>query len=444
MSTTTVRVERDGSVARILIDYPPINVLAQPVRAGLHDAFYALGQDTSVAAIVLAGSGRVFAGGVDLHEFGKPLATPYLNTIIELIEQSRKPVIAAIQGYALGGGLELALGCHYRCALPEAQLGFPEVHFGLLPGVGGTQRLPRLLGIPTALDLIVSGTPVTATTAQRLGLVDHLLAGDLPTAATAYAHRLLTERAPLRRLRDLTLHSASVPTDFFANYRQQIRARCRCPQIEERCIDAIAAATSLTYEQGLKHERALLLEALAAPESKALRYLFFAERQARTSDTADLAKRLQQVWQRDIAALRQDGVTAAQIGQALHDFGISAATVVDLLAADPTTSPATADNRQDNTQDLVNRCLYPLIDTAAHWLDEGSVPRAGDIDVALTAHSGFPRWRGGLLYYADQLGAEAVYEALQRLAARYGDRFRPGLALRQRAAEGRQFRAEAL
>src|SRR5262245_915456 len=170
-----VRSSRDGDVAVVTVDNPPVNAISHAVRKGLYDAAAAADADASVTAIVLACAGRTFMAGADITEFGKPWADPGLREVVLRLEDCRKPVVAAIHGTALGGGFEIALGCHYRCAVASAQVGFPEVNLGLLPGAHGTQRLPRLVGIRAALDMIVSGKPASATQARALGAIDEVV-----------------------------------------------------------------------------------------------------------------------------------------------------------------------------------------------------------------------------------------------------------------------------
>ncbi|MGB5097375.1 MAG: enoyl-CoA hydratase/isomerase family protein, partial [Porticoccaceae bacterium] len=192
--SAAVSFTRDGEIGVITVANPPVNALSQPVRAGLKDAVQAGLADPGVKAMVLICDGATFIAGADIREFGKPLAAPSLVPVIDAMEASDKPIVAAIHGTALGGGLEVALGCHYRVAVPSARVGLPEVNLGLLPGAGGTQRLPRLVGVEKALDFIVQGTHVPAAEAQRLGLLDELIEGDLKAGAIAFARRVLAEK----------------------------------------------------------------------------------------------------------------------------------------------------------------------------------------------------------------------------------------------------------
>ena len=198
-----VEYARRGAVGVITVNNPPVNALSQGVRQGLADALAKGIADASAKALVLIGGGRTFIAGADIREFGKPPMPPDLNTVIAQYEASPKLVVAAIHGTALGGGLEVAFGCHYRCAVASGQVGFPEVKLGLLPGAGGTQRLPRLTGVEAALPLIVAGDPIPAAKAQALGIIDEIVPGDLLDGACAFAERLVAEGKPLRRIRDM-------------------------------------------------------------------------------------------------------------------------------------------------------------------------------------------------------------------------------------------------
>ena len=207
-----VRWSRDGAVAVVTVDNPPVNAISHAVRKGLYEAISAAGADPAVKAVVLLCAGRTFMAGADITEFGKPWSDPGLREVVLHLEDCARPVVAAIHGTALGGGFEIALGCHYRCAVGSARVGFPEVNLGLLPGAHGTQRLPRLIGIPAALDLIVSGKPIGAAQARALGALDEIVEGDLLTGALAYARRLIASGAgPRARARHVRLQASPSP-----------------------------------------------------------------------------------------------------------------------------------------------------------------------------------------------------------------------------------------
>jgi 3-hydroxyacyl-CoA dehydrogenase len=278
--TEVVSYERAGAIALIGIDYPPVNAMSHAVRQGVWDAIGRLAADREAKAAVLFCAGRTWSAGADITEFDEPPRDPWLPQMVQKIEDSPKLVVAAIHGTALGGGLETALGCHYRCAAPSAKLGFPEVNLGLIPGAGGTQRLPRLAGVRKALELIVSGKSIGAREALQCGLVDEILDGDLKSGAIAYATRLLQTGAPPRRISALEPDRKSATPAFFADYRGEIAARTRGYFAPERVVRAVEAAVQLPWTEGLRRESELFEECRNSIESKAQRHLFFAERDA--------------------------------------------------------------------------------------------------------------------------------------------------------------------
>ncbi len=275
----TVRLDVVQGVAVLTMDNPPVNGLGNTVRQGLFRGMeYAIATD-EIVAVVIAGSGKVFCGGADIRQFNTPAATerPMGRDLLDLIARSRKPVLAAIHGVALGGGLELALGCHYRIAHDQARLGLPEVNLGLIPGGGGTQRLPRLVGVVTAMDMILSGAPVGAAKALEVSLVDELVTQDVLPAAITWVrckaagggvHPLVAQRP-----------APQTGTDF-AKARNAVGSRQRNALAQKAAIDCIAAACQMPFEDGVTLERSVFDRLLAAPESQALRHLFFAEREA--------------------------------------------------------------------------------------------------------------------------------------------------------------------
>ncbi len=267
----------EGTIGVISVDYPPVNALSHAVRQGLHDAITAAQTDAS-EAIVIVCEGRTFIAGADITEFGKPPVEPFLPDLLNVIEDSKKPVIAAIHGTALGGGFETTLAAHYRCALPGAKIGLPEVKLGLLPGAGGTQRTPRLGGVQAALDLMTSGTPIGAAAALELGLIDRIVEGDLRAEAIAWARELVEQGATPRK------SSEQVVPDFdaaiFDTYRATLAKRARGQIAPQNIVACVEAATKHPFKEGLAVERRLFMECMQSPQSAALRHLFFAERQA--------------------------------------------------------------------------------------------------------------------------------------------------------------------
>ncbi|MDO6966664.1 3-hydroxyacyl-CoA dehydrogenase NAD-binding domain-containing protein [Rhizobium alvei] len=273
-----VTVEIDGGVAVVTIDHPPVNALSQALRQALIETAEALDADPAVEAVVLICAGRTFIAGADLGEFGKPTLAPHLPDVIARIEGARLPWVAAIHGSALGGGLEVALGCHYRIAMPGAKLGLPEVNLGLIPGAGGTVRLPRLIGFEAAVDMVTSGKPVGAGKANALGLVDLLVDGaDLRQAAIAFARDIATKPLPpLSRDRV----AASPSEAFWKEQAQELGRRYRGQEAPVRALASLRNAAETDFESAMRHERATFLALRDSAEATALRHVFLAERAA--------------------------------------------------------------------------------------------------------------------------------------------------------------------
>jgi 3-hydroxyacyl-CoA dehydrogenase len=277
-----VSFEKQGSVGVITVNNPPVNALAQGVRQGLIESLARGIDDPGVSAMVIIGGGRTFIAGADIREFGKPPQPPDLHSVLEKIESSPKPVVAAIHGTALGGGLEVCLACHYRVAVAAGQVGLPEVKLGLLPGAGGTQRLPRLIGAEAALRMIVSGDPVRAPRAKELGIVDEVVGEDLRAGAVAFAEKLVAEKKPLRKISaaDDKLQAARQNPTLFETFKKSIEREARGYLAPFKCIEAVQAAVTLPFAEGLKRERQLFQECMASPQSKGQIHAFFAEREA--------------------------------------------------------------------------------------------------------------------------------------------------------------------
>ena len=270
-----------GAVAVITLKNPPVNALSRGLRAAIAAGVEQARADESIRAVVIIGSGSAFCGGADVGEFGLPAmsASPSLADLFAQIENSPKPVIAAINALALGGGLELAMACHYRVAAAAAQLGQPEVKLGILPGAGGTQRLPRLVGVERALNMIVSGNPVSARDLAKTELLDCIAEGEVLPAAVGFAEHLIARESPLKKARDLKINlpNAEALLDFA---RGAVAPLARNYPAPLKCIDAIEAAVLKPFDEGMKIEGALFVELLNTPESKALRHAFFAMRAA--------------------------------------------------------------------------------------------------------------------------------------------------------------------
>jgi 3-hydroxyacyl-CoA dehydrogenase len=276
----------DG-VAVIVLDNPPVNGLRHSVRTRIVEEIDAAVANDAVRAIVITGANGLFSGGADIREFNTPAASaePTLHTVIRVVESCAKPVVSAIEGHCMGGGLELSLACHYRVARPNAQVGLPEVKIGIVPGAGGTQRLPRAAGVENALNMIVSGNAVAAAKLEDTGLFDGIVEGDLREGAIAFARRVGDAR-PLPRVRDRPAEHPDAEA-FFAFAKANVAAATRNFPAPLKCVEAVAAAVSKPFEEGLKFERSLFLQLVQSPESRALRHAFFAERAA--SKIADVA-----------------------------------------------------------------------------------------------------------------------------------------------------------
>jgi len=277
--TTPVSYTTTDRIGTILVDSPPVNALSHSVRQGLVDALnIAATDDTNIT--ILRCAGRTFIAGADITEFGKPPQAPALATVLEALETHPKPVIAAIHGTALGGGLELALCCDYRLAAETAKVGLPEVNLGLLPGAGGTQRLPRLTGLKVAIDMITSGRPLNANDAHTAGIVDKVIGDDLAKAAMDFAEELHAQGAGKRLTKDLPLAFNDDNSTILSNARDTIAKRLKGQTAPQRILDCLSAAGTMPFEEGLKFERQAFEACMADPQSSALRHQFFAERAA--------------------------------------------------------------------------------------------------------------------------------------------------------------------
>jgi len=279
MSTTIYELR--GAVAVIAMNNPPVNGLGFDLRRGIVEGLDRAEADANVKAVLLIGGARAFSGGADIREFGSPRASaePSLNTVIRMLESAKKPVVAAIGGACMGGGLELALGCHYRVAVEGAQIALPEVKLGLMPGAGGTQRLPRLIGAEAALNMIVSGNSVPSEQLKDSALFDAMFEKDLLPGAVAFADKVASEKRPLKRVRDLKVSLANAD-GFFQFARNTVRAAAKNFPAPLKCVDAVAAAITMPYEEGARFEREMFLQLMQTPQSRALRHAFFGERAA--------------------------------------------------------------------------------------------------------------------------------------------------------------------
>ena len=274
-----ISTRKHGDVLIIESNNPPVNALSAAVRQGLVDAIEQAEADDSVKAVVIACEGQTFFAGADITEFGKPPVMPWLPQVVDRIEECTKPVVAAIHGTALGGGLEVALGCHYRVAVPSAKLGTPEVKLGLLPGAGGTQRLPRVAGVDKALAMTATGIPIGAREAFDCGLVDRLVEGELLPHAVAYAEEVRDIR-PLPRSSERQDRVENVDPAVFDEFRKANARKFKGFDAPEANVRAVRAATEKPYSEGVIEERKLFMELMTGAQAKAQQYFFFAERKA--------------------------------------------------------------------------------------------------------------------------------------------------------------------
>jgi 3-hydroxyacyl-CoA dehydrogenase len=319
-----------GEIAIVTVDNPPVNALKHEVRAGLAEALTRVRSDASVAAVVLACAGRTFFAGADINEFGKPPQTPSLGEVIAEIESMPKPVVAAVHGTALGGGFELALACHFRVAAPPARLGLPEVKLGLLPGAGGTQRLPRLVGPEKALRMIVTGDPIGAAEACADGIIDEIAEGELGAAVVAFARRVATENRPLQRLRDRNDKLAATRAEprSFEEAAAALTRRLRGREAPAACVEAVRNAFTLPFDEGLRRESELFRKLVAGDQSKAQRHVFFAEREAAKVPNLPEDTRPRQIAQ---AAVLGAGTMGGGIAMCFANAGIPV-TVIETSA----------------------------------------------------------------------------------------------------------------
>ncbi|MSP95866.1 MAG: 3-hydroxyacyl-CoA dehydrogenase [Betaproteobacteria bacterium] len=280
MSDAATYSVRDG-IAVIVMNNPPVNGLGSVLRPGIVEGMNKAAADPAVKALVIMGSAKAFSGGADIREFNTPKSSmsPTLPEINDAQDAFGKPMVAAIGGFALGGGLELALGCHYRVAAPRTLLGLPEVKLGILPGSGGTQRLPRVVGAAQAVKMMTTGNPVPAEQGLPLGLVDEIVQGDLLEGALAFAQKLVAEGKGPRRIRDLTVKVDGDPKAFFAAARAEVAKASRGYPAPLEIVGCVEASVNLPFDEGRKEERRRFMGLVEGTESKALRHMFFAERQ---------------------------------------------------------------------------------------------------------------------------------------------------------------------
>jgi 3-hydroxyacyl-CoA dehydrogenase len=277
--TSPISTHRHGDVLVVTSNNPPVNALGAAVRQGLVAAIEEAEGDDSIKAVVIRCEGQTIFAGADISEFGKPMDPPMLPTVVDIIENCSKPVVAAIHGTALGGGLEVALASHYRVAVPDAKFGVPEVKLGLLPGAGGTQRLPRVAGVQKALEMTTGGGMISAKDAFDVGLVDRIIEGDLQEHAVAFAEEVRDIR-PLPKSSERQDKIEAADPGIFAEFRKANARKFRGFEAPEKNIQAVEAAVAKPYAEGVLDERRLFMELMSGTQSRAQQYFFFAERKA--------------------------------------------------------------------------------------------------------------------------------------------------------------------
>ena len=310
----------DGDVAVVTIDNPPVNAFGFDVRRGVIDAMDRAEADPAVTSVVLTGGGRTFSGGADITEFGKTPRQPSLPDVNSRCETMKKPVVAAIHGFAFGGGLEVSLSCHGRIATPDAKVGLPEVKLGLIPGAGGTQRLPRLIGPEAALDVIVPGNPVSAQKALKMGIVDRLSEGNLVEDAKAYARELAAGELPTAlRDREDRLEAARKDSSTLDAHAANLTKKARGLDAPLACVRAVKMALDTPFDEALVKERELFIELMNGEQSQAQRHLFFAEREANKVPGIDKSVQPRKVAK---AAVIGAGTMGGGIAMALANGGV--------------------------------------------------------------------------------------------------------------------------
>ena len=443
MSTMSelVTLSRHGDVAVLTIDNPPVNALSPGVPEGIQSAVETAANAPAVKAIVVIGAGTTFIAGADIKEFGKVASgeaqLPDLAAIIRRIEDSPKPVVMALHGTAFGGGLEVAMGGHYRVIAPGAKVGQPEVKIGLIPGAAGTQRLPRLAGVAQALTMCAFGEPIGAEEALACGIADRIIEGDLLTSAIAFAREIADQ--PFTKVRDRNAKLRGSHAALLVAARDAAGKNMRGQEAPLAAIEAIEwCLWSRSFEDGCRIEHELFNRCLHSSQSKALIYAFFAERAvakipdipnadivivetgrlleivrrettskeaiatamalarklkkvAVVANNGFIGKRMYDRYLREAQLLVKALASAEQVNKALHDFGM----------AERPLAPSPGNPGIISNEEIVDRCMAALADEGARLLAEGIALRAVDIDMVFVHGYGFPAWRGGPMFYAE-------------------------------------------
>jgi 3-hydroxyacyl-CoA dehydrogenase len=377
----TVSVKVEDGVAVVTVNNPPVNALNQSMRQGLKDAMAQVTNDTAIKAVVVIGSGNGFIAGADVREFGKPPLEPTLPEVIAALEACPKPVVAALHGVALGGGLEVALGCHFRIAEPKARFGFPEVNLGIIPGAGGTQRLPRVAGVVAATDLITTGRMISAKEAKQFSIIDEIVPidskeGDLLSAAKQFA--LSKVGGALPRLSEKSVPPAPTP-DFFETEGAKVKRSARGQISPVKALEAVKAAVDLPYAEGLKRERAIFTELRDSDQAKALRHVFFAERAVSKVPGLDAKPR-----KVETIAIVGGGTMGAGITTAALRSGLK----VKMIEADDAAVARGQANLEKNLDGFVSRGRMTADSKAEHlgrFSASSDYATAGDVDLVIEA-----------------------------------------------------------
>lgn len=383
-----------NGVLTLEIDNPPVNALSEVVRRDVWTALESADADADVTAVIIAGR-RSFIAGADIREFGKPVKFPAIRELLARLDEMSKPVIAAIDGVALGGGFELALACHYRVATPKAVLGLPEVKLGLLPGAGGTQRLPRIVGARRALDIILNGRRLTGEEGLGEGLVDVIAADVLPGArALALAVASIRPLPSTRRRKSGIEYSA-------VNAFSELRARMATPYAGQlapwKIIECVEASEQLAFEAGIALEREAFLACASSPQHKAMLHVFNAERAMKKypPDPAVVVNRLLTAMTDEVAAMTDEGQNPDSIAEALRVFGFSDAVHIGLDLCHPAVSGL---NEKDALA-VGSRVALAMVRATDNLRSKDIISRDGDIDVIAVRELGFPAHRGGPAYW---------------------------------------------
>jgi 3-hydroxyacyl-CoA dehydrogenase len=381
--TDVIKFEKQGAIGVITIDNPPANALSFATKKGIYDNFKACLADEDCKGIVFTGAGRMFVAGADISEFGKPTpeGVPELENVIREFELSPKPIVAALNGLALGGGMELAMGCHYRVAAPTVSVGQPEVHLGFIPGGGGTQRLPRLVGVERALEMIVGGNPIDAVTALEAGALDEIVEGDLVARAVELAEQKADSGETPRQTGALTEKVSNVDPQIFDDWRKKVAPKSRNMESPFECINTVEASTTMSIEDGLAFERKIFMRLMVGNEAKSMRHMFFAEREVAKIPDVPKGTATQEIKK---AAIIGSGTMGGGIAMNFANAGIPVVVVdvaqdaLDVGLAKVKDNYAGSVSRGRISQDKMDQCV-DLISGTTDYAD------LADVDIVIEA-----------------------------------------------------------